>query len=78
GDPRREVQAALERYAGVRPVAMVPEDRVSFDVAMARGQTLAEAVPGSRARLELRELAAWIAGVKPSRPRRRLSLYPSR
>lgn len=62
GDPRREVGAALTRYAGVVPAAYVPYDLAAFDAAVAAGRTLEEVAPGSPARKALAGLAATIAG----------------
>ena len=72
GDPRREVAVALERYAGITDVLMVPDDPAAIDAALASGRTLAEASPGSPARAAIRTLAAQVAGVpEPVRRRRR-------
>jgi MinD-like ATPase involved in chromosome partitioning or flagellar assembly len=61
GDPRRAVLAALERYAGITDVLVVPEDRVAVDAAVAAGRALAEAVPKSGARAAIRAIAEAIA-----------------
>ena len=72
GDPRREVAVALERYAGITDVLMVPDDPAAIDAALASGRTLAEASPGSPVRAAIRTLAAQVAGVpEPVRRRRR-------
>ncbi len=71
GDAEAEVRAALARYAGVEDVAFVPADVPSFDAALAAGRTLAEAAPASPARAAFTALAADLAGVRLSRPRRR-------
>ena len=75
GDPRKEITAALQRYAGVDDVRFVPEDRPALDAAVAAGRTLPEAAPGSAARLALRDLTAELLGVEPPR-RRRLRRRP--
>jgi MinD-like ATPase involved in chromosome partitioning or flagellar assembly len=62
GDPRREVTAALERYAGVAEPHVIPDDPTAFDAAMATGRTLAEVTPKSAARIAIRDLAAAISG----------------
>lgn len=71
GDPRRAVSTALERYAGLTSVHIVPEDRAACDAALAAGRTLAEAAPRSPARAAIAELAVAITGVTPGRARRR-------
>jgi Flp pilus assembly CpaE family ATPase len=70
GDPATELAAALDRFAGRAPAAMLPLDQDAMDTALAVGKTLAEARPASPLRQALAELAAAIAGV-PARPRRR-------
>jgi MinD-like ATPase involved in chromosome partitioning or flagellar assembly len=75
GDAGAEIRAALERYAGVRDVVLVPMDVAAADAALAAGRTLAEASPGSPARAALAALAASMAGVsRQARAKRRLSL----
>jgi Flp pilus assembly CpaE family ATPase len=71
GDARRQVRAALDRYAGISELHVVPEDRAGLDHALAAGRTLAEAAPKSPARLAIRDLALHVAGKAPrSRGRR--------
>jgi MinD-like ATPase involved in chromosome partitioning or flagellar assembly len=70
--PHQELAAALERYAGVRDVAFVPDDRAAFDAALRTGRTLAEAAPGSAARQALERLAAELVGRPAPRRRRRV------
>ena len=70
GDPAVELAAALDRFAGRTPAALLPFDQDAVDAALAVGKTLAEARPASPLRHALAELAAAIAGV-PARPRRR-------
>jgi MinD-like ATPase involved in chromosome partitioning or flagellar assembly len=71
-NPDRQVRAALERYAGVQRIVVVPDDRPAVDAALLKGQTLAEAAPTSAVRLAIARLAADLAGVAASsRPRRR-------
>jgi Flp pilus assembly CpaE family ATPase len=72
GDPEGQLRAALERYAGVRDVVLVPEDRAGLDSALLQGRLLAEVAPGSPAREALAALALTLAG--RSAPRRRRSL----
>ncbi|MDQ1679624.1 MAG: hypothetical protein QOI42_483 [Frankiaceae bacterium] len=57
GDPQAEIAAALQRYAGVSPVAFVPYDRSGCDRAVAGGQPLAAAAASSPARVALQRLA---------------------
>jgi MinD-like ATPase involved in chromosome partitioning or flagellar assembly len=73
GDTDAEIRGALQRYAGVDDVVLVPLDVAGVDAAIAAGRTLAEAAPGSPARAALTALAARLAGVsRQARPRRRL------
>ena len=73
GGAEGQVRAALERYAGVGEVHVVPLDVAGVDGALATGRTLVEAAPSSPARLALGALAAGLVGVSaPVRPRRRL------
>lgn len=78
GDPRQEIAAALERYAGLRDPWFLPDDRAACDLALAGGRTLAEAASGSPLRTAIASLAADLAvrhaGVPGDRvraPRRR-------
>ena len=66
GNPRREVGAALARYAGVVPAGYVPYDLDAYDAAVAAGRTLVEVAPGSAARKALAELAADLAVQQPA------------
>lgn len=66
--PEDAVRAALHRYAGVDEVHLVPDDRPAVDRAVLTARTLAEAAPGSPARLALAELAGSLAPL-PRRPR---------
>ena len=73
GDAEREVRAALERYAGVADLVVVPSDVPALDRALAAGRTLAEAAPDSPARAAIASLAARTLGVpQQARARRRL------
>ena len=72
GDARREIAAALERFAG-RPVrTFLPADRRATDAALALGRTLAEVAPHSPLRAGLRTLAAQLAEVPEPVSRRAL------
>ena len=76
GRPEEELGAALERYAGVTPVAYVPEDRKGVDAAMAVGRTLREAAPGSPALAAVNALARALVGRPAARRTRRLARRP--
>ena len=71
GDPRAELSAALDRFAGRQPAALLPFDADSLDAALAVGKTLGEVRPASPLRQHLTELAAGLAGIPLSRHRRR-------
>jgi Flp pilus assembly CpaE family ATPase len=73
-DPRTQLAAALERYAGVHEVAFVPYDREPLDEALRQGRSLAEVAPESEVRRALAGLAATLDGRPAPRLRRRLSL----
>lgn len=73
GDAEQEVRTALQRYAGVDTLTVVPHDLEALDAALAVGRTLAEAAAGSPARLALQGLAAALVGAPaPARKRRLL------
>lgn len=61
--PEAQVASALERYAGIRPAAMIPDDRAGYDKALARGRSLIDVSPRSPARVALRDFAAVLADV---------------
>jgi Flp pilus assembly CpaE family ATPase len=71
GDPRIELSAALDRFAGRRPAALLPYDSESLDAALAVGKTLGEARPNSVLRQGTVELAAALTGVPHAKHRRR-------
>jgi Flp pilus assembly CpaE family ATPase len=72
GDPARELAAALDRFAGRTPAALLPYDRDGLDTALAVGKTLAEVRPNSALRRANLELATALAGtVTPARRRGR-------
>jgi Flp pilus assembly CpaE family ATPase len=62
GDPGTELTAALERFAGCTPAALLPYDRDGLDAALATGRTLGEMRPASPLRRAIAELAAALAG----------------
>jgi Flp pilus assembly CpaE family ATPase len=71
-DPQTQLAEALERYAGVRDIAFVPDDRDALDAALLAARTLGEVSSGSPARVALAALAASVVGRRS--PRRRRSL----
>jgi MinD-like ATPase involved in chromosome partitioning or flagellar assembly len=71
GDATLELTAALERFAGRSPAALLPADTRSLDGALATGRLLSESDPASAFRREVVELAAGLAGVSAPVKRRR-------
>lgn len=63
GDPSAELSAALQRFAGRAPAALLPDDGKALDAALAVGKTLGESDRKSALRLAISELAAALAGV---------------
>ena len=73
GDVPAELAAALERFAGRTPAALLPLDTAALDSAVAAGRLLGEAAPASPLRRALVELASAVVGVTaPAAGRRRL------
>ncbi|MCU1600651.1 MAG: ATPase involved in chromosome partitioning, partial [Frankiales bacterium] len=72
GDAEAEVRAALQRYAGVETVTVVPQDTEALDGALSIGRTLTEHAPGSLARQAIQGLAAGLVGVAAPPKKRRL------
>lgn len=70
GDPAAEAIAALERFAGARPEALLPFDPGSLDAAHAAGRTLGEIRPASPLRRAVVQYAHDLTGI-PARSRRR-------
>lgn len=70
GDPALELRAALERFAGRTPAALLPADVRALDSALAGGRLLSEASAGSPLRRAVAELAGALSGVGTA-PRRR-------
>jgi Flp pilus assembly CpaE family ATPase len=62
GDPAVELSAALERFSGYVPVALLPADQRATDVAAATGRLLSESSPSSPLRHAVVELAAALTG----------------
>lgn len=77
GEPRREIDAALRRWAGVSAAAYLPAAPAVVDTAMRTGRTLAEAAPDSPLRRSVVGLARHLAGV-PEPVERRRRLLPAR
>jgi Flp pilus assembly CpaE family ATPase len=79
GNPAGQIRAALGRYVGIQPAAFVPYDRVATDAALAAGQSLREARPGSPAQQALAAFAATVlehrhpAHARPAKDRRSLA-----
>ena len=72
GNPADELIAALDRFAGRRPAALLPSDQVSLDAALVAGKTLSEVRPASSLRQAVVVLARALAGL-PAPRRRRLA-----
>lgn len=72
GDPHVQLAEALERYAGVRDIALIPYDRDATDGATLQGRALADSAPESAARHALASVAAGLVGRPAPRKRRRL------
>lgn len=71
-DPQTQLAEALERYAGLRDPAFVPEDRDALDRALLQGRALGDVAPDSPARTALAAVAASLVG--RTAPRRRRGL----
>jgi len=71
GDVRAELTAALQRFAGREPAALLPLDQRSVDAALAGGRLVREANPAGPLRQAVLELAAAVAGVPVPGGRRR-------
>ena len=69
-EPEGQLAEALERYAGVRDPAYVPEDREVLDAALLQARALHEVDPGSKARVALAGIGAGLVG-RPAPGRRR-------
>ncbi len=72
GNAEAEIRAALQRYAGIEDLTVVPSDVSGVDAAVASGRSLAEAAPESPARRALAGLAADLVGAPRPQQRRRL------
>ncbi len=69
-DPESQLAEALERYAGVRDVSFVPDDRDALDASLLQARSLCETSPDSRARAALAGIAAGLVGRPVPRRRR--------
>jgi MinD-like ATPase involved in chromosome partitioning or flagellar assembly len=61
GDAAAEIRAVLERYGGIVPMALLPEDGAAADAALARGRVLVEVAPRSPLRLGVATVAGALA-----------------
>ncbi|AYG04310.1 AAA family ATPase [Gryllotalpicola protaetiae] len=79
-NPGGQVTAALQRFGGVSPAALVPDDPQAFDVAMLAACPLAAAAPRSAAREAIRRLvhSTLLGLAEPAPARRRRSARPRR
>lgn len=66
GRPEVELAAALQRFAGRSPAALLAYDLESVDAGLSSGKTLAEVRPSSKLRRGLVELAVAVAGQSAS------------
>ena len=71
GDTRAELVRTLDTFCGVRPAALLPDDRAGLDHALATGRSLGESRPGSPLRRAVVEFAAGLLGVPLAGTRRR-------
>lgn len=71
GNTDAELRAALERFAGRSPAALLPSDSRALDTALATGRLLAESAAGSALRQALVALASSLVGVPAASSRRR-------
>jgi len=70
--PQQRIRDALRRFAGIDDLRFLADDPASLDVALLRGQSLAEAAPDSEVRRGLLALASEVSGVPaPQTSRRR-------
>lgn len=60
--PHTKVTEALERFAGVHDLTLIPEDRDVLDAALLTGRTLGENAPHSPAREAIRSIAGDLSG----------------
>jgi MinD-like ATPase involved in chromosome partitioning or flagellar assembly len=71
GEPRREIDGALRRWAGAEASAYLPAAPAVVDTAMRTGATLAEAAPDSPLRRGIADLARRLAGLPAAEGNRR-------
>jgi Flp pilus assembly CpaE family ATPase len=79
GDPRAELTAALDRFAGHRPAAQLPYDLDALDAALVNGRLVAEVKPNCAFRKAARDLAADVAApvLPAAAPQRRAHRHAS-
>jgi len=71
-NPAAQVTAALQRFGGVVPAALIPDDPHALDAAMLAASPLALAAPRSAAREAIRELVhESLLGLQPPERRKR-------
>ena len=77
-DPRRRVEDALARFAGLEDIIFLPDDPTAADAALLSGRTLLECAPDSALRLAIGDLASLFTGRRPPRRHsvRRWTLRP--
>lgn len=68
-DPRRRVEDALSRFAGLDAVTFLPDDPAATDAALLAGRTLRECAPQSDLRLAIAEVAGLFTAGAPVRHR---------
>jgi MinD-like ATPase involved in chromosome partitioning or flagellar assembly len=71
GDTQAELRAALQRFAGCTPAALLPDDTAALDAALSSGRVLAEAAPNSSLRRAVAELAGALTGAPATATGRR-------
>ena len=71
GNPETEFAAALSRFGGREPAALLPFDQEAIDASLAAGKTVGEARPNSAFRRSMVELAHAIVGAPEPRRKRR-------
>ena len=69
-NPAEQVRAALGRYVGIEPAAVVPYDRPGVDAGLLAGQALREARPGCPSQVALARLATLLFCAQPVEHRR--------
>ncbi|GAA4165437.1 hypothetical protein GCM10022286_28580 [Gryllotalpicola daejeonensis] len=80
GNPAGQVTGALQRFGGVVPAALIPDDAPAFDAAMLAAAPLAAAAPRSPAREAIRDFThGTLLGLPTAEPaKRRRGARPKR